>query len=224
MAGHQALPSTLERSPEDAQRAWLRAHDDAVRQYGEGRKADRTAYGALKDSYRKVGHRWERKEGQTARGGVAEAASKQELYGVARQMDIEGRSRMTKAELLDAIHARESTRSPRHDELPLADYDHLPIGSLEHRIRSLHASELKTLLAYEREHANRAPVVRILRARLDQLRAGAKPSHGGDRFRPEQPAAPHAGSKVTPATSPQPIHPPLHGTPAQSGKPKADHP
>ncbi|MDX6347890.1 MAG: hypothetical protein QOF84_2680 [Streptomyces sp.] len=219
MAGHEALPSTLERSPKDAQRAWLKAHDAAVRQYGEGQKADRTAYGALKDSYRKVGHRWERKDGR-----VAEASSKQELYGVARQMDIGGRSRMTKAELLDAIHARESSRSPRHDELPLADYDHLPIGSLEHRIRSLHAAELKTLLAYEREHGNRAPVVRILRARLDQLRAGAKPSHGDDRFRPEQPAPPHAGSKVTPATSPQPIHPPPHGTPAQSGKPKADRP
>jgi hypothetical protein len=60
VAGHQALPSTLERSPEDAQRAWRKAHDAAVRQYGEGQKADRTAYGALNDSYRKVGHHWER--------------------------------------------------------------------------------------------------------------------------------------------------------------------
>src|SRR3954451_18000014 len=40
-------------------------------------------------------------------------------------------------------------------DLPMPDYDHLPVGSLTSRIRSLDADDLTTLLDYEREHANR---------------------------------------------------------------------
>lgn len=65
--------------------------------------------------------------------------------------------------------------SPRHDQLPLANYDQLPLHSLQHRIRSLEPEELETLLAYEREHADRPPVTRLLNARLDQLRAADTP-------------------------------------------------
>lgn len=34
--------------------------------------------------------------------------------------------------------------------LPLPDYDHLPIGGLESRVRSLTAEEVGDLLTYER--------------------------------------------------------------------------
>ena len=65
--------------------------------------------------------------------------------------------------------------SPQHDELPLANYDQLPLHSLQHRIRSLEPDEVETLLAYEREHADRRPVIRVLDARLVQLRSDGTP-------------------------------------------------
>jgi cation transport regulator ChaB len=126
--GRQELPSTLERSTEDAQRTWIKAHDSAVEQYGEGERAHRVAYGALKHSYEKVGDHWERKEGgrkgpsdpRSARPrqvggrsgeGVDERASKQHLYDVAQRLGVEGRSRMSKGELLDAIRKENRSRT-----------------------------------------------------------------------------------------------------------------
>jgi cation transport regulator ChaB len=130
--GEEELPSTLERSPEDAQRTWVKAHDSAVEQYGEGERAHRVAYGALKHKYEKVGNHWERKEagrkapsdprsarprqvGGRSGEGVDERASKEHLYELAKRLDIEGRSHMKKSELLDAIRKenRSKTRQAR---------------------------------------------------------------------------------------------------------------
>ncbi|GGZ01036.1 ChaB family protein [Streptomyces poonensis] len=133
MPGRQELPSTLERSSEDAQRTWIKAHDSAVESYGEGERAHRVAFGALKHMYEKVGDHWERKEGsrrgpsdpRSARPrqqggrsgeGVDEDASKQHLYDLARQLGIDGRSRMTKPELLDALRKANRSRTRRARE------------------------------------------------------------------------------------------------------------
>ncbi|WP_031508909.1 ChaB family protein [Streptomyces megasporus] len=132
MPGRKELPSTLERSPEEARRTWIKAHDSAVEQYGEGRRAHQTAFSALKHTFEKVGDHWERKEGgrkgpsderaARPRGkggrsgeGVDENATKEHLYSVAKRLDIDGRSRMTKGELLDAIRKanRSETRKAR---------------------------------------------------------------------------------------------------------------
>jgi cation transport regulator ChaB len=132
MPGEQELPSTIERSPEKAQRTWIKAHDSAVEEYGEGERAHRTAYAALKHSFEKVGDHWEPKSekgpsddqaaqggakarsgGDTA-GGVDANASKSHLMDVAKRLDVRGRSRMTKDELVEAIekaNARETRRS-----------------------------------------------------------------------------------------------------------------
>lgn len=115
------LPSTLARSPEKAQRTWQATHDSAVETYGEGERAHRTAFAAVKHSFEKVGDHWEPKEhqgpsdeqaartgeaaragGQTA-GGVDANASKAHLLDLARRLHVRGRSRMTKSELVDAI-------------------------------------------------------------------------------------------------------------------------
>ncbi|KAB8177272.1 ChaB family protein [Microbispora catharanthi] len=118
MPGRKELPSTLERSPKEAQETWIKAHDSAVETYGEGQRAHRTAFAALKHSYEKVGDHWEKKEGrgpsdeQAKKGtpkpgktaeGVDANASKQHLYDVASRLGIPGRSKMTKDELVDAI-------------------------------------------------------------------------------------------------------------------------
>ncbi|MCZ9336238.1 hypothetical protein NGM37_00435, partial [Streptomyces sp. TRM76130] len=102
------------------------------------------------------------------------------------------------------------------------DYDHLPLGSLESRMRSLSADEVEELLAYERSHADRLPVTELLASRLERLRAGAAPTSGDPgALRPEQNRG-HGGSPVSPATSPEPSSAPPHGTPDQRGKPKAN--
>ncbi|MPY46929.1 hypothetical protein FNH04_45680, partial [Streptomyces phyllanthi] len=89
--------------------------------------------------------------------------------------------------------------------LPPPDYDHLPIGGLESRVRALTAGEVEELLAYERDHAHRPQVTELLAARLEQLRSGAEPTSGDrDAVRPEEAGRPSAGSPVSPATSPQP--------------------
>jgi cation transport regulator ChaB len=130
--GRQELPSTLERSPQKAQDTWVAAHDSAVEEYGEGERAHRTAFAALKHSFEKVGDHWEakdekgpsdkqaaksgsgaRKGGETA-GGVNANASKAHLYETASRLGITGRSRMTKDQLVDAIqkaNAKETRKS-----------------------------------------------------------------------------------------------------------------
>lgn len=115
------LPSTLQKSPAKAQRTFAKAHDSAVKEYGEGRRAHQTAYGALKHSFEKIGDHWEPKERkgpsdeQSAKGGARSSrqypsaegvdanASKGHLQDVARRLDISGRSQMSKSELVTAI-------------------------------------------------------------------------------------------------------------------------
>jgi hypothetical protein len=106
--------------------------------------------------------------------------------------------------------------------LPLADYDGLTLGDLGHRIRSLDASGLETLLGYEREHGNRLPVVQALQTRLDEVRAGAATS-GGDPSAPSAQAAPApaGGSPVQPATSGPAMNPPSQGVPTNPVQPRS---
>jgi cation transport regulator ChaB len=115
------LPDTIKRSPAKAQRTFAKAHDAAVEQYGDGERAHRVAYAALKHSYEKVGDRWKPKNGKgpsdpraknprarfnegKSYGGVdVEGNTKRELYERAAKLDVPGRSRMSKGELAEAI-------------------------------------------------------------------------------------------------------------------------
>ncbi|OLT38557.1 cation transport regulator ChaB [Saccharomonospora sp. CUA-673] len=129
MPGRQELPDTVRRSPEKAQRTWIKAHDSAVEEYGEGRRAHQTAFAALKRGYEKVGDRWKPKQAtgpsdmQAAKGGARQSrqystaggvdanAGKQHLYERAKELGISGRSRMTKSELVDALQAESGRRT-----------------------------------------------------------------------------------------------------------------
>ena len=62
MPAREELPATIKRSPQHAQDIWSETHDSAVETYGEGERAHRTAFSALKHSYEKVGDHWEKKE------------------------------------------------------------------------------------------------------------------------------------------------------------------
>lgn len=131
MPGREDMPDTVRRSPRKAQNTWVKAHDSAIESYGEGERARRTAFAALKHTFEKVGDRWQPKPGKgpsdaqaarshrqrptTTAGGVNAKASKAHLMDVARDLDVTGRSRMSKDELVDAIRRanRRQTRRAR---------------------------------------------------------------------------------------------------------------
>ncbi len=124
MPARKDMPSTLKRSPKKAQDTYAKTHDSAVDEYGEGERAHRTAFSAVKHSFEKVGDHWEAKakkgpsdvkaaggrdtEAKTA-GGVDANASKAHLMDLAKRLDVRGRSRMTKPELVDAIQKANAT-------------------------------------------------------------------------------------------------------------------
>src|SRR5918911_4158843 len=62
MPARKDLPGTLKRSPKKAQNTYIKAHDAAVDEYGEGERAHRTAMAAVKHSFEKVGDHWEPKK------------------------------------------------------------------------------------------------------------------------------------------------------------------
>ncbi|WP_101652863.1 ChaB family protein [Brevibacterium ihuae] len=112
------IPSTLERSDQKAQDTFAQTFDSAEEQYDSESRAARTAWAAVKHTHEKVGDHWEPKEesgpsderaerggpgtGGSA-GGVDANASKDHLYSLAQRLDIDGRSTMTKDELVDAL-------------------------------------------------------------------------------------------------------------------------
>jgi hypothetical protein len=108
-----------------------------------------------------------------------------------------------------------------HDQLPLPDYDHLPVEGLTSRIRTLDAAGLETVLEYERAHANRLQVVTVMENRLAALRDGAQPS-GGDpaAAAADDPRPAAAGAPVSEATSGPPVNPPSHGDPTNPAQPR----
>ncbi len=78
------MPQTILRSDEHAQAIWKKTHDSAVETYGEGGRAHRVAFAALKHQYEKKGDRWVKKaekgpsDPQAARGPTTEHTSTEE--------------------------------------------------------------------------------------------------------------------------------------------------
>ncbi len=127
------LPATLRRSSEKAQDTYMHTLEAAEETHGDGEAAHRIAFASLKHSFEKVGDHWEQKDrpgpsdsqdakrGQAALDsdtktaeGVDAFASKSHLLGLARRLEVSGRSTMTKAQLVEAIvtaNRRASERS-----------------------------------------------------------------------------------------------------------------
>jgi hypothetical protein len=126
MPASKEMPSTIRRSSEKAQRTWAKAHEGAVETYGEGERAHRTAFAALKRSFERKGERWvekdekgpsdprakrrSRSERIETYGGVdVYGNTRDELYARAKRLGVQGRSQMNKRELARAI-ARKQDR------------------------------------------------------------------------------------------------------------------
>jgi cation transport regulator ChaB len=122
------MPSTIRRSDKRAQDIYVKTHDSAVEEYGEGERAHRTAYASLKHEYRKSGDRWvpkghrgpsdpqaagNRRTHRKTAGGydVGPQATVRELRQEARELEIPGRSKMNKNELKHAIMRKAGRRS-----------------------------------------------------------------------------------------------------------------
>ncbi|MGY1773110.1 ChaB family protein [Blastococcus sp. SYSU D00813] len=114
------LPSTLQRSDAKAQRTFAKAHDSAMDSYDDERRANQTAWAAVKHTHEKVGDHWQPKAGgkkgpsdaqaaggrdteKKTKGGVDANAPKAHLLELAKELDISGRTKMKKKELVDAI-------------------------------------------------------------------------------------------------------------------------
>lgn len=116
------VPATLKRSPKKARDTYAKTLESAETEYRDEGRAHRTAWGAVKHSFEKVGDHWEPKEGghrgpsdpQSAKtgaaarrsagpgeslGGVDAQASRSHLLELAKRAGIAGRSRMTKDQL-----------------------------------------------------------------------------------------------------------------------------
>jgi cation transport regulator ChaB len=117
----EELPGTIRRSPAKAQRTFAKAHDSAVEEYGEGERAHRVAYSALKHTFEKKGDHWEEKDrkgpsdpraanprarenkGKSYGGVDVYGNTKRELLKRAADLNVQGRSKMSKEELAEAI-------------------------------------------------------------------------------------------------------------------------
>ncbi len=103
---------------------------------------------------------------------------------------------------------------------PIADYEGLPISTLQHRVRSLDAEQMRTLIAYEESHADRTGVLEILENRLQQLEEGARPSEGDQSFQPETPGPPEGGSQAGADTTAPIANTKMRSQPDQPVQPK----
>ena len=120
-AKQDELPSTLQRSPEKAQRTFAKTHDSAMDSYDDEQRANQVAWAAVKHTHEKVGDHWESKDhkgpsdaqaeggrdtNRETKGGIDANATKAHLMDVAKRLDISGRSKMSKDELVEALSER----------------------------------------------------------------------------------------------------------------------
>jgi cation transport regulator ChaB len=135
-AEDEETPSTLERSPDKVKRTYEKTLESAEETYdGDEERAHRAAWASVKHIAEKKGDHWELKDeygpsdqqdeqtGAAAlndpkptAGGIDANKSRDELYADAQEADIEGRSDMTKDELVEALRKhsdRETARARR---------------------------------------------------------------------------------------------------------------
>ena len=127
-AKQSEIPSTLQRSPKKAQRTFAKAHDAAAGEYGDEKRANQVAWAAVKHSFEKVGDRWEKKgrkgpsdaqaaggrdTGRRTKGGVDANAPKSHLLDIAKKLDISGRTKMKKDQLVDAIQKANNRKTAK---------------------------------------------------------------------------------------------------------------
>jgi hypothetical protein len=99
-----------------------------------------------------------------------------------------------------------------HSELPLPDYDHMTLGALRGRLRSLDMQQLVQLRDYEKSKGDRLPVVTMLDNRIAKLANGESTPTGTVSDEPSPKASTpvkppkKVGSTAGPKNAPSPPH------------------
>jgi cation transport regulator ChaB len=120
------IPSTLLRSAKKVQDTYEKTLEAAEETYdGDEERAHRTAWSAVKHVAEKKGDHWELKDEKgpsdppgaesETHGGIDASKTKAQLMDDARAAGIEGRSKMDKDQLVDALekHSRRETAKAR---------------------------------------------------------------------------------------------------------------
>ncbi len=110
-----------------------------------------------------------------------------------------------------------------HDDLPLPDYDHMTLGSLRGRMRSLDVPQLVQIRDYEKAHANRLPIVTMLDNRIAKLATDPTAPLSGSSPTDPVPATSRGtrrGSKADSSSSGPKINPPSQGDPTNPAQPR----
>lgn len=118
------MPSTIKRSSKKAQDTYEKTLEHAEEEYpNDPERSHRTAFSSLKHSFEKKGDKWvakdhkgpsdpeaaesgppsKHKSAKTFGGVDCYGNTKEELYGRAKGLDVEGRSSMNKEQLAEAI-------------------------------------------------------------------------------------------------------------------------
>jgi ChaB/Rho termination factor, N-terminal domain len=126
------VPSTIARSGDKAVRTYKKTLESAEDSYGDGERAHRAAFSALKHTHEKVGDHWEpkeeagpsdpqaeqrppnsRKSTKNTAEGVDANASKAHLVDVAKKVGVKGAGRMRKDDLVEEIRKANARATKR---------------------------------------------------------------------------------------------------------------
>lgn len=115
------LPKTLQRSERHAQETWLKTLESAIETYGgDGGRARRVAFAALKHQYEKQGNRWVRKarkgpsDPQAARGPTTQIKSTDEPRAATAGGKVAGTEKEARQKAREA--RKEYARSRREEK------------------------------------------------------------------------------------------------------------
>ncbi|GAA4693249.1 ChaB family protein [Pseudonocardia yuanmonensis] len=126
------VPATIARSDDKAVRTYKKALESAEESYGDGERAHRTAFAALKHTHEKVGDHWEpkdepgpsdeqaeksapqsRSDDRDTAGGVNARAKKGHLVQIAKKLDIADPDGKNKDELVEEIQKANDRETAR---------------------------------------------------------------------------------------------------------------
>ncbi|MFI7218021.1 ChaB family protein [Micromonospora maritima] len=113
------VPSTIARSDDKAVRTYKETLESAEETYGDGERAHRTAYAALKHTHEKVGDHWEPKEHRGPSDAQAAQGAPESVRG--RRETAQGVDANASREHLDEVAHRVGVAEPekldRDDEV-----------------------------------------------------------------------------------------------------------
>ncbi|MCY7364499.1 MAG: hypothetical protein LH469_04180 [Frankiaceae bacterium] len=118
------------------------------------------------------------------------------------QVQVDSAASPETVEVVERVSATVGGQVLAHEDLPLPDYDHLTLGSLRGRMRSLDLPQLVQIRDYEKAHADRLPIVTMLDNRIVKLANDpTAPLSGGGTDGAETAGGAKGGSKVSPSTA-----------------------